>query len=129
MKLGYVIVYTGNVEQTVTFYEKAFGLERRFIHESGQYAEMETGATTLAFVADELAAVNVTSDYRKNHPSEAPAGIEVALVSTDIEKAYRHAVENGAIPVRSPIQKPWGQVVGYVRDNNGVLVELATPMG
>jgi hypothetical protein len=25
--------------------------------------------------------------------------------------------------------KPWGQTVAYLRDINGVLVELATPMG
>jgi lactoylglutathione lyase len=129
VKLGYVIVYTGKVDQSVTFYEKAFGLQRRFVHESGQYAEVETGETTLAFVADELAALNVPGGYRKNTPGEAPAGIEVALVSKDVENAYRHAVENGAVPVKSPIKRPWGQVVGYVRDNNGVLVELATPMG
>jgi lactoylglutathione lyase len=24
---------------------------------------------------------------------------------------------------------PWGQTVAYVRDNNGFLVELCTPMG
>ena len=29
--------------QSVTFFEQAFGLKRRFIHESG-YAELDTGA-------------------------------------------------------------------------------------
>lgn len=129
MQLGYVIIYTEKVDESVTFYEKAFGLWRRFVHESGKYAEMETGESTLAFLADELAALNLPVGYRKNAPGEAPAGIEVVLVSKDVENAYRHAVENGAVPVQSPIEKPWGQVVGYVRDNNGVIVELATPMG
>ena len=50
MKLGYVIVYVADVAATVAFYERAFSLKRRFVHESGQYAEMETGATALAFV-------------------------------------------------------------------------------
>lgn len=128
MKLGYVIIYTADVGATVDFYEKAFGLQRRFVHESGQYAEMETGATALAFVSDELAATNVPS-FRKNSTGETPAGVEVVLVSEEIEKTYQHAVTNGAIAVKEPAVKPWGQVVGYVRDNNGVLVELATPMG
>lgn len=128
MKLGYVIIYTSDVGATVDFYEKAFGLQRRFVHESGQYAEMETGATALAFVADDLAASNVPP-YRKNIAREMPAGVEVVLVQDKIEEAFQHAVANGAVPVREPVVKPWGQVVGYVRDNNGVLVELATPMG
>lgn len=28
-----------------------------------------------------------------------------------------------------PFEKPWGQTVGYVRDINGVLIELCSPMG
>jgi lactoylglutathione lyase len=43
MELGYVIVYVPDVAATVAFYERAFGIKRRFIHESGTYAEMETG--------------------------------------------------------------------------------------
>ncbi|UXH76092.1 VOC family protein [Roseateles amylovorans] len=128
MKLGYVIIYTNNVEASVTFYEKAFALSRRFVHESGQYAEMETGSTALAFVGDELAQSNVAS-YRKNTPAQEPAGIEVALVSDDLDAAYQRAVAAGAKPVNPPQTKPWGQQVAYVLDNNGVLIELATPMG
>jgi uncharacterized glyoxalase superfamily protein PhnB len=128
MQLGYVIIYTSNVDETVNFYENSFKLKRRFIHESGQYAEMETGATALAFVGDELAATNVP-EYRKNSQAELPAGVEVVLVSTEVEEAYKYAVANGAIPVKEPETKPWGQVVGYVRDNNGVLVEMASPIG
>ena len=128
MQLGYVIIYTANVDETVDFYEKAFKLQRRFVHESGQYAEMETGATALAFVDDELAATNLP-EYRKNSLAELPAGVEVVLVSDDIEEAYKYAVANGATPFKEPDTKPWGQVVGYVRDNNGVLVEMASPIG
>lgn len=128
MKLGYVIVYTNDVLQTVAFYEQAFGLMRRFVHDSNQYAEMETGDTTLAFVGDELATTTVPVQYRKNLAGEMPAGIEVVLVSPEIEAAYARAVGSGATPVKEPITKPWGQKVGYVLDNNGVLVELATPL-
>jgi catechol 2,3-dioxygenase-like lactoylglutathione lyase family enzyme len=129
MKLGYVIIYTQDVVASVAFYEKAFQLTRRFVHESKQYAEMETGATALAFVCDDLAAVNVPHPYRKNSRGDAAAGIEIALTTPDIETAYQHAVTNGATSVLAPLTKPWGQTIAYVLDNNGVLVELATPMG
>ncbi len=46
MRLGYVIFYVRDVSETVQFYQKAFGLTCRFTHESGAYAEMETGQTT-----------------------------------------------------------------------------------
>ena len=57
MKLRYIILYVPDVEQTVVFYEKAFGLERKFIHESG-YAEMITGETALGFASEDLRASN-----------------------------------------------------------------------
>lgn len=34
MKLGYTIVYVADVPTTIDFYERAFGLKRRFLHES-----------------------------------------------------------------------------------------------
>jgi lactoylglutathione lyase len=34
----------------------------------------------------------------------------------------------GATRYVNPIDKPWGQTVAYVRDANGILIELATPV-
>lgn len=129
MKLGYVIIFARDVVQTVEFYEKAFRLERRFVHESNKYAEMETGATALAFVDEELAATSGAAvACRKNRSGDMPAGIELVLTSPEVEAAYAHAVASGATAVSAPVSKPWGQKVGYVLDNNGVLVELASPL-
>ena len=50
MKFGYTLLYVVDVPKTVAFYETAFGLKRKFVHESG-YGEMETGATKLGFVS------------------------------------------------------------------------------
>ena len=58
MKLGYVIVYTPNVPAALSFYERAFGLTRRFLHESNDYGELDTGATVLGFADDKLAVAN-----------------------------------------------------------------------
>jgi len=127
MKLGYVILYVANVPATVDFYEKAFGLQRRFLHESGQYAEMETGATALAFAAEEMAKANGLT-VRFNRVKEDAAAVEVALVTPDVEAAYERAVKAGAQAAQPPKQKPWGQTVAYVRDLDGVLVELCTPI-
>jgi catechol 2,3-dioxygenase-like lactoylglutathione lyase family enzyme len=35
MKLGYAIIYVPDVPASVEFFENAFGLKRRFVHESG----------------------------------------------------------------------------------------------
>ncbi|MFP2926759.1 VOC family protein [Pyxidicoccus sp. 3LG] len=127
MKLGYVILYVPDVSATVAFYEKAFGLQRRFVHESGTYAELETGATALAFAAESMAKDNGLT-VRFHRPKEDAAAVEVALVTPDVQAAYERAVKAGALAAQPPKQKPWGQTVAYVRDIDGVLVELCTPM-
>jgi lactoylglutathione lyase len=122
--LGYCIIYVPDVNQALDFYERAFGLKRRFLHESGQYGELETGPTTLAF-ADETA-TTTCHVFEPNRASTKAAGAEVAFVVEDVKAAFRDATAAGATPVVEPVQKPWGQTVSYVRDLNGFLVELCT---
>jgi lactoylglutathione lyase len=128
MKFGYTIFYVADVAATVEFYEKCFGLKRRFVHESGQYAEMETGATALAFAAETLVQGSGIA-FVPNVRSGKPAGIEVGLVSDDPKRAYAHAIANGALGIKPVEAKPWGQLVGYVRDLNGCLVEICSAVG
>jgi lactoylglutathione lyase len=128
MRLGYVILYVVDVPATLEFYERAFGLKRRFLHESNTYGEMETGSTALAFAAETLIELNGIA-ARLNRPGDDPAGAEVGLVTDDVATAYRKAVSAGAVAYKEPAVKPWGQTVGYVRDNNGFLVEICSPMG
>ena len=54
-------------------------------------------------------------------------GAELMLVFADVEAAYARAVKAGAVAVSAPVLKPWGQQVAYVRDAQGVLVELCSP--
>jgi lactoylglutathione lyase len=124
MRFGYTILYVADVGASVDFYERAFGLERRLLHDSGQYAEMETGATALAFAAHELAADHVPG---LPQPEGDRAGFEVCLVTEDVGVGFSRAVDAGAAPVSEPATRPWGQDVAYVRDPDGVLVEIASP--
>ncbi len=123
-KLGYLIVYVPDVARAVSFYERAFGVQRRFVHESGTYAEMETGATALAF-ADEVATTS-QGPFALNRRDQKPAGAEVAFVVVNVRAAFDQAVASGATVVNEPVDKPWGQTVSYVRDLNGFLVELCS---
>lgn len=126
MRLGYVIFYVRDVKTTVQFYEKAFSLACRFIHESEAYAEMETGQTSLAFVDEAM--IKDSFPFRPNRRNEEAAGIEISLVTNQVEHQFQHAVKAGAIAVMEPMKKPWGQIVSYVKDNNGCLVEICSPI-
>jgi lactoylglutathione lyase len=88
---------------------------------------METGTTTLAFAGEPMAAMNELA-IRPNRSADVTAGFEIAFVTDDPEAAYRKAVNAGASAFKPPTKKPWGQVVGYVRDLNGCLVEICSPV-
>lgn len=127
MKLGYTIIYVADVPSTVTFYEKAFSLTRRFIHNSNLYAEMETGDTILAFAGNEAAEMNGLA-ILPNSQTSPPAGWEICFVTNEVEAAFQTAIKHGCSPVSKPSEKPWGQTISYVRDLNGCLVEIASPI-
>lgn len=128
MKLGYVIHYVADVGASLAFCERAFGVAQRFLHESGAYGELETGATTLAFANHVTARANLGCDYVGADASKAPLGCEVGFVTADVPAAYARAVGAGAAGLHEPRTEPWGQTVAYVRCPDGLLVELCTAM-
>ncbi|MFV0292877.1 MAG: VOC family protein, partial [Paracoccus sp. (in: a-proteobacteria)] len=127
MKLGYTIIYVADVPKTVAFYEAAFGLKRRFIHESNLYGEMETGGTILAFAGTEAAEMNGLA-ILPNNPDGPAAAWEICFVTDDVATAFERALSEGCQPVSAPSEKPWGQTVSYVRDLDGCIVEIASPI-
>jgi len=129
MKFAYTIVYVDDVAASLAFFEAAFGLSRRFLHESGAYGELETGGTALAFAQHATARANLGRDYVPADRSAPPLGMEVGLACDDVPAAWHRAVAAGALGLVEPVEKPWGQVVAYVRCPDGTLVELCTPMG
>lgn len=127
MKFGYTTIYVPDVPTTVAFYDAAFGLSARFVHESGRYAEMQTGETVLAFAGNEAAKMWDLA-IRPNEKGSLPAGWEICFVTDDIDLAYAKAIENGCSPVSPPTEKPWGQKMAYVQDLNGCIVKIVTPI-
>ena len=128
MKFGYTIVYVPDVAASLSFFEAAFGFERRFLHESGSYGELQTGETTLSFAAHALGESNFPGGHVEAHRSPQPLGVELAFVTDDVPAAHARALHAGARELSAPASKPWGQVVSWVRCPDGSLVELCTPV-
>lgn len=126
MKLGYTILYVDDVRLSLDFYTRAFGLAVKFLHEGGDFGELDTGSTSLAFSSRQL-----MTQLHKN-PSRADARapcFEIALTTGDVSAAVERAVAAGAELIQRPEVMPWGQTVAYVADPDGFLVELCTPVG
>ena len=101
MKLGYTIIYVPRVFESLAFFESAFGLNRRFLHESGDYGELETGETTLAFASLEMGHTNFPEGFIAASESGKPLGFEVALVTPDVARAHTQALAAGATEIKA----------------------------
>jgi len=130
LSLRVIAFFVADVPTTVRFYEAAFGLHLRYMHPSQGYAELETGATLLAFIGERFEAEASLLGGRAVRPNRReldPIAAQIALTTTALAADWQRALDAGAEVVAPPQRKPWGQTAGYLRDLDGVLVELATP--
>ena len=128
MKYAYTILYVADVANTIAFYERAFGFQRKFITPEGDYGELISGETTIAFASLELGKANLSRGFTKSELGEKPFGIELALTTEKIVSDFDRALRAGATVAEPIVEKPWGQKVGYLIDNNGFLIEVCTPI-
>jgi lactoylglutathione lyase len=126
--LSYLILYVNDVEAMINFYKTTFGLETRFAAEDHTYAELNSGGTALAFAQHKLAGSNLSKGYLESDPKSRPFGFEIGITCRDVDAAMKKAISNGATLAEPVKVKPWGQTVGYIRDPEGFLVEVCTPM-
>jgi lactoylglutathione lyase len=130
LRFGYTIFAVDDVDATLTFFTDAFGMSRRFMAPEGDYGELETGAVALAFAATALVAQNLAAagGVTPLDPQQPPIAASITLLADDVDAALERAVAAGATLSVGAHDMPWGQRVAYVRDANGILVELATPV-
>jgi len=129
IRFAYTILYVENVQKSIEFYEKAFGFSRRFVSPEGDYGELSVGETTLSFASHSLANTNLPDGYIESSLTQKAFGIELGFTTDDVAATIETAVNSGATLVAEPKVKPWGQTVAYVRDLEGFLIEICTPMG
>jgi lactoylglutathione lyase len=123
--LSSTVLHVDDVQRSVVFYEQALGLRRAFVDEHHLYAEMETGSTKLALTQRAFAAEQAC-DTAAGGLDVPPPATELAFTVDDVQRALDATLAAGAVLVRSPATKYWGQTVAYVRDPDGYLVQICT---
>ena len=126
MIFRYTILYVPDVPATLAFYAKAFGLAQGFLHESGDFGDLQTGETKLSFCS-----IKLMAQLGKRVATEPPAlpCFELAFETEDVAAALERAVSAGAELVQGVEQMDWGQTTAYVRTPDGTMVEICTKVG
>ncbi len=119
--LDYVVLIVEDLDRALRFYTDALGLALG--HRSGDYAQLATGATRLAFYTRE--AMAKTLGIKLNKPGRDANAFEIGFKVADVDAAFAELVERGASPVTAPTTRFWRQRTAYVQDPDGHLIELA----
>jgi len=129
-QLGYVIFYVADVRATIAYFVEAFDLVEKFVTPENDYGELDTGSTTLGFAAISLGQDNLGTGggLTPIDPQAPPIGASITVVTSDVPATVAAALAAGGVLYVDPVDKPWGQTVAYVRDPNGILIEIATPV-
>ncbi|WP_442602994.1 VOC family protein [Paenibacillus sp. KN14-4R] len=122
LTLRYVILYTNHPQESLTFYRDLLGLPIRGEHDS--YIEFDTGSTILAINTRESVREITGLDIPDHHSRTYELGFTVTDVAATIEQ-LRQA---GVTVVKEPLEKPWGQIVSYVSDPDGNLIEICSSL-
>lgn len=125
---AYTILYVKDVVKSIEFYNKAFGFEQKLLTPEQDYGEIQSGATTLAFANLELGRANFKKGFLVSDLDKQPFGIELAFTTSEVESLMEKAVSKGAVLLEAVVTKPWGQKVGYLRDINGFIIEICSPI-
>jgi lactoylglutathione lyase len=128
LKFAYTILYVKDVALTAKFYQEGFDFALKFITPENDYAELISGETTLAFASIPLAKSNLKEGFIESEIDNKPFGIEIGFTTENVEETLKKAQDAGAKLVEAPKTKPWGQTVAYVKDLDGFLLEICTPM-
>lgn len=129
VQFKYSIFYVKDVTKSIEFYEKSFGFSRKFITPENDYGELETGQTTISFASKELAKSNLRNGFTESSLEKKPFASELGFTTENVAEIVKIAEVNGATILELPKEKPWGQTVAYIRDLDGFLIEICTPMG
>ena len=127
VRFSHTTVYVNRVAETLAFWERAFGVEPRLVDPGGDYAELDTGGTRLAFVSHRWVVTLFDASYRESDADRRPIGVEVGFEVGDVDAAVERAAAAGARVLAEPVDRPGGGRVARVRDGDGLIVALSSP--
>ena len=110
----------------IRFYRDVLGFEIREAEDAGNVYLVKDGTLFLLYGRKDFEEM---THRRYEYVKGLNGHSEIALyVDTfdEVDKAFRHAVEKGAVSVLPPETEPWGQRTCYIADPEGNLIEIGS---
>jgi lactoylglutathione lyase len=118
-QVGYVILFVGDLERSVAFYQDVVGLELRVAGDG--YVEFATGGCKFGlYQRDRLGELTGREVIGPNNP-----GGEVVFLVEDVDGEAARLRGAGAAILKGPVERAWGHRTLHLEDPDGFVVELA----
>jgi lactoylglutathione lyase len=114
--LGYVIVFTSNMDRSIAFYRDVLGLPLK--RQSPKWTEFDTGGTRLAL---HLAH---SSEHPHTHGSMPAGHCHVGITVADLDAFHNEMVAKGVKCIEPPKQEDFGRLALYA-DPDGLPLGVA----
>jgi len=114
--LNYLILYVSDVKKSCEWYSQLFGFKPR-AHHTGEWTELDTGATTLAFKH----ADHSEAQHKQAH-SCGTAG--PGFLVKNLEEFHKRALSKGIKCVQEPLHQEWGGKRAAYCDPDNVTVAV-----
>jgi lactoylglutathione lyase len=119
-------VVVDDLEASAAFYTATFGLEEQF-RVDGEIAGLEMSEIVYAPTAEGAGRFIL---MRYAGPTGAPAGVVPGFRTDDIDALFARGVAAGGHVALAPADRPeYGHRIGFLRDPEGRLIEIAQPLG
>jgi len=122
MKVGFITIHVENLEESVGFYKNVFGLVevRRFSPQKG---------VNIVFLKDEE--MGLIELIENNHMTEVNEGslVSIGFNIVDLNEVLKRLREKDIEIIRGPIEVPSGEKFVFIKDPNGVEIELIEGFG
>ncbi len=126
MRLDGFGLLVSDMPKMIRFYRDVLGFEIKEAEDTKNVYLMKDGTLFLLYGRNDFEAM---TNHRYEYIKGLNGHFEIALyVDTfeEVDAAFRHAVNHGAVPVMEPTTEPWGQRTCYIADPEGNLIEIGS---
>ena len=126
MRLDGFGLLVSDMPKMIRFYRDVLGFDIKEAEDTKNVYLMKDGTLFLLYGRNDFEAM---TNHRYEYIKGLNGHFEIALyVDTfdEVDAAFRHAVNLGAVPVMEPTTEPWGQRTCYIADPEGNLIEIGS---
>jgi len=118
------ILYVSNQSQSKDFYEALLGYEPLY-SVPGMTEFWLTGNTKLGLMPNDGIAKIITPALPHPQQANGTPRCELYWYVDDVEQAFKYALQCGATLVSAIAERNWGDLAGYVADDDGHVIAFA----